>query len=266
MIDIHAHIIPEVDDGPGSIETSLEMLRIAAQDGITTVVATPHILGNLEFSREREIIRKFLALKQRAHEEGIPVRLYLGSEIYIDPRLDLDHRIATLANNGRYFLVEFPMQGIPVFAAERFFEMMVGGKTPIIAHPERNAAILLDPWKAYEFVRRGALLQVNAGSLTGRFGERVRGVAERLLEARLVHFVASDAHDANSRPLQLSGAYRVVAEKMGVDFARTLFYENPRRVLHGERWEPPEPAVEGLERLRPRAFKDRLLRWWRRRP
>jgi protein-tyrosine phosphatase len=263
VIDIHAHIIPEVDDGPGSLEVSLEMLRAAAHDGIKAVVATPHILGNLEFAREREIIRKFLDLRQRVKEEGIPVHLYLGSEIYIEPNLDLDHRIATLANNGRYFLVEFPMQGIPVFAAERFFEMMVEGKTPIIAHPERNAAILLDPKKAYEFVRRGALLQINAGSLIGRFGDRVREVAEKLLAARLVHFVATDAHDTNSRPLLLSKAYQLVAHRMGQEFARLVFQENPMRALRGERIEPPEPCVEELERWAPGGLKKWIVSWWR---
>jgi len=263
VIDIHAHIIPQVDDGPGSIETSLEMLQTGAEDGIKAVVATPHILSNLEFAREKEIVKKFLELKRSAAEKNIPVQLYLGSEIYIEPNLDLGHRIATLGNNGRYFLVEFPMQGIPVFAAERFFEMMVEGKTPIIAHPERNAGILADPMKAYEFVRRGALLQVNAGSLTGRFGNRVREVAIRLLEARLVHFVATDAHDTNSRPLVLSKAYQVVAERMGKGYADDLFHNNQVKILRGERLEPPEPIVEQLQAGRGPGLKERILNWWR---
>ncbi len=263
MIDIHSHIIPQVDDGPGSLQVSLEMLEIAVEDGITEIVATPHILSNLEFQREKEILARFEELKAEAQAKGLPIKLHLGSEIYIEPEIDLNHRIATLADNGRYFLIEFPMQGIPVFAAEHFFQVMMEQRTPIIAHPERNAGIIGRPERAAEFVQRGSLLQVNAGSLTGRFGSTVKETAWKLLDAHLVHFVASDAHDTQGRPPKLRRAYDLVAERLGEEWARMLFHDNQARVLRGEVLEPPQPLPLETSRKKKSGLREKIVKWWR---
>ena len=263
MIDIHSHIIPQVDDGPGSLETSLEMLEIAVEDGITEIVATPHILSNLEFQREQEILTRFAELQEAVASKGLPIKLHLGSEIYIEPEIDLNHQIATLGDNGRYFLIEFPMQGIPVFAAEHFFRVMMEERTPIIAHPERNAGIIGNPERAAEFVRRGSLLQVNAGSLTGRFGSTVKETAWKLLDAHLVHFVASDAHDTNSRPPKLQRAYDLVAERLGEEWSRMLFHDNQVRVLRGEPIQPPQPLPLEERKKKGSGLRQKIVSWWR---
>ena len=123
------------------------------------------------------------------------MKLFLGSEIYVQPDMTLNHQISTINNNNKYFLVEFPMTSIPRFVAEKFFSFIVDDKIPVIAHPERNIGFQKKPNLAYEFVQRGALLQINARSISGKHGERARLVAHKLISNNLAHFVASDCHD-----------------------------------------------------------------------
>jgi len=241
FIDIHTHLIPHWDDGAEDWDVSLEMLRQGEEDGITQVVCTPHVLSQNDLKREEEIVRLFEELQQRAKKAGIKVSLSLGSEIYIHPDIDLNRKIATLAQNGRYFLVEFPMNQIPDFMPKRFFDFVMKDKIPVIAHPERNAHIIIDPNRAFDFVQRGALLQVNAGSLLGVFGQTPKAVAMQLMNANLVHVIASDAHDLNSRPFKLREVYDLVSETWGAERARKLFYTNPDKILKAEDVDIGEP-------------------------
>lgn len=249
MIDIHSHVLPEIDDGPKNWDETMAMVRQAAEDGIREIAITHHVLSNLAYERESEILQKFEMLKQRVELEGYNVRFHLGSEIYVQADMELTHTISTYNNNGKYFLVEFPMQGIPRFVADRFFELVLDGMVPIIAHPERNATIIRNPERAFEFVQRGALLQLNASSLLGRHGSQVRDTAMILLNSNLVHFVATDAHNTTSRPMRLSPAWNAVAEGWGAERAATLFDTNPRKAILGEPITPPEPLpVEPLKK------------------
>ncbi|MBN1543000.1 hypothetical protein JW992_12710 [candidate division KSB1 bacterium] len=264
FIDTHTHILPFIDDGSKSWEESLEMLKLAEQDGIRQLVCTPHVLSPNDFLKEKEIFALFHELQKRARDAGITIDLFLGAEIHIQPDLQLHRPIATLAQNGRYFLVEFPMNMIPDFVAERFFKIIVSGKTPVIAHPERNGRVIQNLQIAYDFAARGALLQLDAGSLFGVFGEAVRKTAELLLDADLIHLVGSDAHDKEYRSPKLSSAYNRVAERWGPMRAATLFNETPHKVLSGEAVTIPTPVpLEQLcsERIQK---KSTLKRWFKR--
>lgn len=241
MIDIHTHVLPKVDDGSPHLIESIKMLKQAEADGIVAVVCTPHILKVADFEREGMYFKRLEELQEMARNEGIKVDLYLGSEIYIQPELDFSSQMATLNNNGRYFIVEFPMGSIPRFVAEMFFKLIADGKIPIIAHPERNVGFLRHPEFAYGFVQRGALLQLNAGSLRGHFGPEVKRLAMTLLDHNLVHFVASDCHNSQRRKCKLKAARDWVVEKWGTDYADELFLKNPQRAIKGEVFEPPEP-------------------------
>ena len=242
LIDIHAHVLPAIDDGPNSWEETMDMIHQAREDGIAEVTITHHILSNIAYQRESEIIEKFNELKERIASEKLNIKLHLGSEIYAQPDMELFHTIATYNNNKKYFLVEFPMQGIPRFVSDRFFKLVLDGMIPIIAHPERNLGIIRHPERAFEFVQQGALLQMNAGSILGRHGPQVRDTAMILLNSNLIHFCASDGHNTTSRPLKLRSAYSAVAEGWGKDCARLLFKDNPRKALHGEEIKAPEPT------------------------
>lgn len=239
MIDIHTHILPNVDDGSPNLIQSIKMLKQAEDDGIKGIVCTPHVLRMNDFENEGMYFRQYEELKKMAREEGITVDIYLGAEIYITPELKLESRMATLNNNGTYFLVEFPMASIPRFAAEMFFQFIASGKIPIIAHPERNLGFLQHPEYAFEFVNRGALMQVNAGSLRGRFGQDIKKLAHTLLDHNLAHFVGSDCHDVERRKCQLKKTYDLVAEKWGHETAEQLFVKNVQSVLNGETFSTP---------------------------
>ncbi len=234
FIDIHNHLIAHWDDGAEDWEMSLEMLQQGAKDGIEEVICTPHILSNSDLQREDEVISLHGELQRRAQAAGISIKIHLGAELYIQPDLTFDRKISTLAQNGRYFLVEFPMSIIPDFVAQKFFDYLLEGKIPIVAHPERNLSIINAPQKAYEFVERGALLQVNAGSLLGIFGSRVQTTAMQLMDANLIQFIATDGHDLNKRPLQLYKVYEIVKEKWGDERAKKLFYENQVKMINAE--------------------------------
>ncbi|HPG41350.1 MAG TPA: hypothetical protein PLP19_05530 [bacterium] len=249
LIDTHSHVIAYWDDGSPNWEISLDMLRDAESDGIEQIVCTPHILSRQEMEQDKadEVWGLYEDLVQRAAKAGIAVNIFMGAELYAAPDLKLDHKIATLAQNGKYFLVEFPMASIPVFAPQLFFNFVIDGKTPILAHPERNSGFLEDPHKAYDYVERGAFFQVTAGSLLGRFGATVQNLAIQLMDANLVHLVASDAHNLTSRPLKLAEAYKFVEEKWGKPRADKLFYENPLQVIAGETISIGEPKEIDLQ-------------------
>ena len=241
FIDTHNHIIPYVDDGAEDWDTALTMLRDAEADGIVQVVATPHVLSDSDLTEEQRYINRFDELSQRAKDAGIGIKLHLGSELYIQPYFDFKRRMATLAENGRYFLVEFPMSMIPGSIEARFFDLFPKEYTSIIAHPERNGTIISNPSKALYFVDNGAMLQVTAGSLLGVFGSQIKAVAEELMDRNIVHIIATDAHDLNKRTLKLGKAFEFVSKRWGPERAEMLFYENPQKVIAGEDIDIGEP-------------------------
>ena len=248
LIDIHTHIIPYIDDGAENWEQSLELLANGEKEGIIAAVATPHILSENDYQIEKDIISRFAELKQKAKDHNLKMKLFLGSEIYVQPDMTLDHQISTINNNKRYFLVEFPMTSIPRFVAEKFFHFIVDEKIPIIAHPERNIGFYNKSMLAYEFVQRGALMQINALSLIGKHGERAKSIAFKFISHNLVHFIASDCHNPKHRSMSLIESYEVVLKNWGENIAKMLFYENPQKVINGQRIEPLEPIPFKEER------------------
>ncbi len=234
FIDTHSHVLAYCDDGAPNWEFSLEMLRDAESDGITEIICTPHILSKSELENENELWSLYEELLQLAKKARISIKIHMGSELYVSPELKIEKKISTLAQNGRYFLAEFPMALIPKFVPQLFFELLMEGKTPVIAHPERNGGFIENPKSAYEFVERGSLLQLTAGSLLGIFSKTVQNFAEQLMDANLVHIIATDAHNLSSRPLRLREAFLFVQEKWGNERAHALCYENPKKLIQGQ--------------------------------
>jgi len=234
FIDIHSHLLANWDDGPENWDIALGMLHQGIQDGIKEVICTPHILSKYDLQNENKVLKKYEELKHRAHLAKLSIKIHIGSELYIQPHFPFDKTICTLAQNGRYFLMEFTMGMIPDFVTKKFFDHLLKSKTPIIAHPERNFTIMHKPNTAFHLVEKGALLQINAGSLLGWFGKTSKATAMQLMDANLVHFVASDAHDLKIRPLKLRDAYELVKEKWGIERAKALFYENQIKMMRAE--------------------------------
>ena len=247
MIDIHTHVLPQVDDGPGTWEESMALLQRGEEDGIRGAVCTSHVLDRLDERVEAELTEKFETLKRMASKQGLKMSLWLGSEIHTNAQFDLRSKLATFNGNGKYTLIELPMGDIPKDVEEKFFQIRIEGVYPILAHPERNSRILQNPKTAFQFAQKGVLLQLNAGSILGKFGKRVKRLANEMLDHQMVHFVASDCHAPNNRSMVLSNAYDVVDRGWGTETAERLFRINPYKSVIGEDIIalPPLPFEEG---------------------
>jgi protein-tyrosine phosphatase len=233
MVDIHCHLLPGVDDGPADEATAIAMARLAAANGTTDVVATPH--ANETFTFSPEINREKLRRLQEAL--GAQPRLHLGCDFH----LTFDNVAAALAertrftiNGGPYLLVEFSDRVISAGTSDVFARMHLGGLTPIITHPERNPLLRGQHQRLAVWVHRGCLIQITAGSLLGGFGAAARGEAIALVNRRLAHVVASDGHDLDRRSPVLHEARAFVTDRWGEQTARRLFVENPGAVIRGE--------------------------------
>lgn len=231
MIDIHCHILPGIDDGPSDIETSIKMSKIAADDGITHLVATPHLIYN-ETSTIEDIKDRIKQLEERVKGEGIEIKLLSGADIRLTYELiySIEKNEVLTINDSRYFLIELP-DLIPPNLENFFFTAELKGFVPIITHPERNYSLLSSPKKIEPLRDSGALFQLTAMSITGEFGDRIKGFSAMLLKKRLVDFIASDAHSTVQRTPILSRAYREVSELFNEKEAERIFLENPSAVI-----------------------------------
>lgn len=239
MIDIHSHILPGLDDGAKTLEESIQMCRMSYGDGVRTVVATPHTLVAPYENARSEVLSKLQELNSaiRNFQPALDLRVVPGADVHLCERTlsDLDQgRLTTLNDNGKFLLVEFPSQGIPYGVESVLFQLMTRGITPIITHPERNYEIAHRPERLLEMIKMGCLGQVTAGSLTGDFGPVVRRAAEELLNHRLVHVIASDAHSINGRPPILSKAVRAAERIVGKEEAKKMVTEYPQAILDGQ--------------------------------
>lgn len=212
MIDIHSHIIPDVDDGAASFEESLEMLRIAEEDGIKAIVATPHVFSNLSrFENFNSLKDSFLKLKELSSQNNLKISIFFGAENYFDSclkeKLISFPEILTI-NESAYFLLEFPSNLIFPGTREFIFNIINDGFIPIICHPERNDVFQENPALLYQFLQIGALSQINVRSLLGDFGVSSKIIAHKLLKLNMVHIIASDSHNSKSRSPVLSFAYK----------------------------------------------------------
>lgn len=236
MIDLHAHILPDVDDGPLDLEESLDMIRAGYREGIDTVCATPHLLERPGQGRIDLFVQRLEQLKDGIKAEGLPVNVLLGAEVYFQPDMErvLDYPLLTINGTGKYLLTEFPMQSIPQGADRVIFNLIMSGTIPIVAHPERNLSVLKDESVLEPFVHSGALLQINASSLDGRFGKGVKKCALSLLKKGLVQLIGSDAHNASDRPVSLQSAVETASQVIGEGQAQDLVTRHPHRILSGE--------------------------------
>lgn len=228
MIDIHCHILPGIDDGPEDLATSLDMAKIAAQDGIRVLIATPHTDG-IRVNQDR-VTAAVHALNLELQQRNLSLTVYPGFELpyHLAGKLATTH---TLANNGRHVLIEFPAMHLPKGALNTFYPLIAAGQVPILAHPERNLGVLMNPDALKNMVDNGILVQITATSVTGELGPDVQRCAHYLLKKGWVHFLASDSHSPTFREPVLSRAVNIAARLIGPEKARALAGQNPGRIL-----------------------------------
>lgn len=235
MIDLHCHILPEVDDGSQDMEESIQMAGLAEEDGIEKIVATPHLFRkNFIHNSIKQIKKKHNKLIQALKENNIEIDILPGAEVYVTHNLlqkVREKRKYLTINNSSYMFIEFPSEHVFPGVKNLLFQLMSEEVIPIIAHPERNKAFSQRPVLLYELLRMGALAQANAGSFSGLYGRRAEEAVYRFLEMRFIHFVASDGHNHRFIPPQLSHALNQASSVLGEKLALALVKNNPQAVL-----------------------------------
>ncbi len=261
MVDIHCHLLPGLDDGPDSLDVSLEMAELAISDGITHVVATPH--ANSAYPFLPELVRK----RRDEIQDRLTSRLQIstGCDLHLSFENLRDvhqHPTKFTLNQKSYLLVEFADYSIPPSMDQALHELRLAGLRPIVTHPERNPLIRAQPERLFRWLRLGCYAQVTGQSLLGKFGARARDAAAAWLDQNAIHFIASDAHNLTSRPLRLKEAYDWVAERNCEAVAQALFTENPLAAVEG-RPLPFVPELSSSSDERPQAAGPfRRKRFW----
>ncbi len=248
MVDLHHHLLPGLDDGSPDLQTSIAMARLAAADGITDLICTPHASNRYPPFRPETIAARLTELRSALATEAISVTLASGCDFHLsyDNIQDaLTHPRKYTIAGGNYLLVELPDFGLSPSIGETLYELRLAGMTPILTHPERNPTLQRDPSRLADWLRAGLLIQVTAGSVLGEMGKPAQRMAEQLLAKRWVHFLATDAHNTTRRPPRMAVARDAVGKRHGAAYAHLLCEENPRAVLES-RALPEQPEPQGL--------------------
>ena len=256
FIDVHCHLLPGIDDGPRDWHATLDLARLAAAEGIRTIVATPHQLGRYEGNTSEHILELTEEAQRRMNAAGLPLTILPGADIRIRedlPLLARNRRVLTLGDRGSHLLMELPhAQVLPL--GNLIYQLHGQGIDGILSHPERNEQLQQDPELLRPWVQQGCLIQVTSGSITGHFGPEAQRFSRWLFRENMVHLVATDAHDALQRPPLLRRAFQKACRWVGVPRARKIFHENAEAVLLGQGVDVPLPSS---------SLSGGLASWWR---
>ncbi len=228
FVDIHSHILPEMDDGAQDLRQALQMLEKASGEGISHMIATPHYKQGKYRANSRTVLERTKLLQEAARKQGIPIRLYPGTEILYHGELEekFDRGELCTLNHSEYALIEFmPLEEFHYIrnAADQLLGM---GYRPVLAHVERYRCLLKDADKVREIKGMGCRIQVNAGSVTGQFGRPARRFVRKLIQAELVDYLGTDAHDLNKRAPLMNGCAEYLYQKCSRGYADALLFEN----------------------------------------
>jgi protein-tyrosine phosphatase len=228
LVDIHCHLLPHLDDGAKSLTDALNMASLAVENGIHTVIATPHH-GNGRYDNEGDIVDKAVfEFNEELVRQDISLTVLPGQEVHVYEGLldDLSKgRLRTLAGT-QYLLIELPSNRIPDDFDDLLHELYVLNLTPVIAHPERNLEFYKNPRRLHEYVKQGVLLQLTSQSLLGHFGKKVQKFAYRLCKEQWIHLIASDAHNITTRPCDLLQAMGFIESHFGEERVRYYQYNS----------------------------------------
>jgi protein-tyrosine phosphatase len=247
--DVHCHILPGLDDGPKTLAESLELARQIAGQGVTDVVASPHMLGEFELDITASLVAtKVAELQTTLDAEGVPLRLHAGGDVRVDDRLIAllssdPPLVSAIGATRKYFLLELPHN--QAIDPELIVPGLIrAGFTPVLTHPERNDALSRNPDALDAWYASGAAIQLTAGSIVGDFGPAAEDVSWHWLRRGVVHVVASDAHDVRRRPARWSAVAQSLTAGLNHFIARKLIIENPLHILDGE---PVVPIRRGVQ-------------------
>lgn len=237
FVDIHSHIIPGVDDGSKSLQMSLDMLEKAYYDGIRTIVATPHYHPGKSKCSASKIRKHYEQLRENMKKVYPDMSLYLGREVYCDysavEALENEEELLTMNDSG-YVLLEFS-PGVEYSSMMNHIRRVIMlGYKPILAHIERYMCLVEKSANAQEIKNQGVIIQINAATITGNPGWKVKNFVKKMLRRKVVDIIATDAHDMDLRAPHMADAYEYVEKKYGYDMAKRLFFTNPYRIINDE--------------------------------
>lgn len=238
MIDIHAHILPGIDDGAKNMDEALEMAVLAVESGVKTLVVTPHCMDFADRKNflDNQLMSEIESFRSQLAKENIPLEILPGMEIFgtqKTPDLIRQGKLAGI-NNSDYMLIEFAFHNYAVQATEILEKIIDMGKRPVIAHPERYEYVKEDPYILNLWVEMGCLLQINKGSLLGSFGRREQALAFELADRDFVAAVASDAHSSVRRTTWMGDVYNLLAQEFSQFKAKQLLETNPAKIIRNE--------------------------------
>ena len=253
IIDTHNHSLPGIDDGAKDLNMALEMLRVAQNSGTTDVILTPHHLNGVFNNFADDVKKATEGLRVAASNEGIEIKLHIGSEIHLVPETVehlVENKALTYCGLGKAALIELPKTSIPTGVESILSELIYHNITPVIAHPERNSTLRSDIGPLREWVDFGCKAQLTGASCSGKFGKEIQAVSYTMISERLVHIIASDAHRPQGRSPSLSLALQSISQEFGANTAELLFARNPRALLEGKALENLTVSLEGNSRTK----------------
>ena len=236
MVDLHCHLLPEIDDGSKSMGISLRLAREAVENGVTHALLTPHHMNGRYVNHKQDVIKRTVEFRQQLQEHNIPLTVFPGQEVRINGQLidALDKDDILFADeDNRYLMLEFPDDDVPHYTNQMIFELQQRGITPIIVHPERNTKIMAYPELLYQLLQKGCLSQITASSYVGTFGKKVENFSRQLIEAGQGYVFASDAHDLPGRKYEMRQAFEKLQHEFGDDLVNR-YQQNARSIINGE--------------------------------
>lgn len=252
MIDTHAHILPNLDDGPQTMEQTKKLLEQAVKEQIAGIIATPHA-HHPNFTTDLDKLnRQFKATEAYIVEANVPIKIYKGQECRLSEKLPdrLDAGEALTLAGSRYVLLELPSSGIPGYTVPIIQQLITRGYVPIIAHAERNQGIIEKPERLRKLLLHGAMAQVTAGSVAGSFGKAIQKTALTLIDANMIHVYGSDVHSLEKRPFLFNVGLDYLEKKKRHKIVDILLENNERILLN-----------ENLYVLEPQDIE--IPKWWK---
>ena len=243
MIDIHSHILPNIDDGAKDKEMSLEMARLYIENGYREVIATPHWIEYGGTPKRDRVVEVLSAFNRRLEVEEIPLKVRLGNEFFITPKLlyYIEEKEGATLNNSDYVLVELPMREYPQYVESVLFDLQLKGYKPIIAHPERYAVFREDPNRLGKLISKGIYTQMNFPSIAGQYGKEVQKASNIFLEHNLIHMMGTDSHSNRRRSPKVKEAIGLLKKIVGEEEFKKMTSTRPEHIIRNESFEVGTP-------------------------
>lgn len=243
MIDMHSHILPNIDDGARNIEETFHLIREAQEVGFEAIIATSHYMEEYYETNSPERRVWVNAIYQKLQEKNMNINLYLGNEIYLSENIIklLEEGKASTINDTSYVLFEMPLNVEPLNLYDMIYEMMQYKIIPILAHPERYTFVQEEPELIYDLIQKGVLMQSNYASIIGYYGQKAQILVKKLLENNMVHFLGSDVHRQNTIYPKIPQILEEIKDLVGETKLEELTTINPKLVLNNKRIDIDEP-------------------------